>query len=230
MASAIVLLSGGLDSTVNLYETLQQHEVSCVLFFNYGQRAYAKEKQTVINLCQKHQLPVKEIDVNWLKNISASSLTNESLIPNSQTLDISSYEASLVSAKSVWVPNRNGLFLNVAACFAESLEANLIIPGFNLEEAKTFPDNSKDFLNITNEALKFSTQNQVQVKCYTIDLDKEHIVKRALELKIDLSQIWPCYHSNQTWCADCESCLRFKSACEKNEIDFEKLRQARGEI
>lgn len=226
---AVVLLSGGLDSAVNLYETLQKHEVACVLTIDYGQKALAHEIQSAKILCHKLKLKHKILDLNWLKEISPSSLnqTGQS-IPDSSMVDIHSTAQSQESAKSVWVPNRNGLFLNIAAALAESLEAQFIVPGFNLEEAQSFPDNSEAFLQALNHSFEFSTRNQVKVLCFTTQLDKTQIMQRALDLNLDLSDLWPCYRGEEQWCLDCESCLRFMRACEALGIDVQELRSKRG--
>ena len=62
----------------------------------------------------------------------------------------------------MWVPNRNGVFIAIAAAFAESLGADLVVTGFNAEEAATFPDNSAAFAAAATESLRFSTANGVR--------------------------------------------------------------------
>lgn len=225
---AVVLLSGGLDSSLNLYEAVKKYEVVKVLTFNYGQKAFHQEHRSSKILCEKLNLPLQVVDLTWLKEVSPSSLTSDAHIPDSKTVDIQSAEASAQSAKSVWVPNRNGLFLNIAAVFAEGLGASVVIPGFNYEEAQTFSDNSKDFLQSINHSFTFSTQNHVKAECFSIDWDKKQIIQRALELKMDLSDLWPCYRDADQWCLDCESCLRFVRACESQNLDVKSLATQRG--
>jgi 7-cyano-7-deazaguanine synthase len=209
---AIVLLSGGLDSTVNLYEAVQVFDVVKVLTINYGQKALQKELQAAQFFADELKLPWQSLDLGWLSAISGSSLNTKSQVPQGVDVDITSHSQSLKTAKSVWVPNRNGLFLNIAGVFADALEADFIIPGFNKEEAETFPDNSSDFIKATNLALSYSTQNKAEVFCFTSELNKTEIVKRARELKINIERLWPCYHNQDSWCGQCESCLRFQRA------------------
>lgn len=226
---AVVLLSGGLDSSVNLYETLQRYEVACVLTINYGQKALEQEVKSAKILCQKLKLKHQILDLSWLKDVSPSSLNQSHQdIPDSSMVDINSVAQSQESAKSVWVPNRNGLFLNVAAAVAEGLGAKLVVPGFNLEEAQTFPDNSEAFLQTLNQSFEYSTQNHVKVFCFTTDLNKTQIIQRAIDLGLDLSDLWPCYRGQKEWCLDCESCLRFVRACKAIDIDVQELRAKRG--
>lgn len=215
----VVLLSSGLDSTVNLYEAKRQGEVACVLHFQYGQRAAARELERSQKLTRDLGLQLTVVDLSWFSAFTSSSLINKnSLIPGKNEVQIDSHEESLKTAKSVWVPNRNGIFLNVAAGFAESLGASFIVPGFNIEEASTFPDNSKAFLESIDASLSFSTANQVKTKCFTTDLDKPQIMKRALELGVPLKDLWPCYHAEEKWCGECESCQRFHRALRSQKV------------
>lgn len=210
---AIVLLSAGLDSTVNLYAAQKNHDVVLALTFDYGQKAAKKEKQQSQKICEELNIAHKVVELPFFKDFTNTSLIKEDAeIPTQEKVNIQSKETSEQTAKQVWVPNRNGIFLNIAAGFAEGLGAEYIIPGFNAEEAVTFPDNSKDFLNQSSVALTFSTQNKVKVHCYTIYMTKAEIVGFGKELEVNFDLIWPCYFSNETLCGECESCLRYKRA------------------
>lgn len=210
---AIVLLSGGLDSTVNLFLAAKDFDVLLVLTFDYGQKSFLKELQSSKHFCEVLKINHKVIRLDWLKELSTtSSLTSTNAIPLGTNVDISSVLKSKETAKSVWVPNRNGLFLNIAAVFADQLGADYIIPGFNKEEAETFPDNSKDYLESASKSFSYSTRNQAEVMCYTVDMMKTEIFKTALELKIDIGKMWPCYLDQDQICGQCESCLRFLRA------------------
>lgn len=218
---SVVLLSSGMDSTVNLYEAIKAGSVELALTFHYGQRSAASEIAQSKNIA--NQLGVRHLTVElpFFKNWGSSSLLNEShTLPTNDEVKIENLEQSRRTAQSVWVPNRNGVFLNIAAGFAESLHADTIVPGFNKEESATFPDNSDDFVKASTRALSFSTANQVKIHCFTINLDKNEIVKRGIELKVDWSLIWPCYQNLDKWCGQCESCLRAKRAFEKNNISW----------
>jgi len=120
------------------------------------------------------------------------------------------------SAKSVWVPNRNGILINAAAAYAEKLGAHRVVVGFNVEEASTFPDNSEEFLKRATRSLEYSTSNQVEVYCYTTSLNKRQIVRelRALPRKFPFELLWSCYEGGETPCGRCESCQRQARAFE----------------
>ena len=223
-SKSIVLLSSGLDSTVNLFLAHKQSQVVQTITFNYGQRALAKEIEHSKKLSDYLKIPNVVIDLPWLKNIGTSSLTNSNYqVPTGKDVSIADHGVSTQTAKSVWVPNRNGVFLNIAAALAEAAQADQIIPGFNLEEAATFPDNSEAYMDAATKAFKFSTSNHVKVVSYTVKMQKTEIMKIAVDEKVPLNLIWPCYFSGEQWCGQCESCLRTKRAMIQNNIDIKEF-------
>lgn len=215
----LVLLSAGLDSTVNFLEALQDGGVKLALTFSYGQKASVKEIDQSQKLCQKHNVPHQVVDLPFFQKFTSTSLLRaDKAIPLGSEVDIHSLERSFFTAEKVWVPNRNGIFLNIAAGFAEGLGIEEIVPGFNLEEATTFPDNSEEFQQALQSSFLYSTQNKVRVKCYTIRKNKTEILKRGLELGMEIEHLWPCYQAGDEWCGGCESCLRFQNALQKAGI------------
>lgn len=221
---SIVLLSAGLDSTVNLFLAHKKSQVVQTITFNYGQRALVKELEFAKKISDYLKIPNLVVDLPWLKSIGTSSLTNNQfVIPTGKDVSISDHNVSTQTAKSVWVPNRNGIFLNIAAAFAEAVQADQVIPGFNLEEAATFPDNSEGYMQAATSAFKFSTSNQVQVVSYTVNMQKSEIMKIAQQEKVPLNLIWPCYFSESKWCGQCESCLRTQRAMIQNNIDIQEF-------
>lgn len=216
---SVVCLSAGLDSTVNLYAACAETNVVHTLTFNYGQKAATKEILCAKNLSQELGIQHTVIELPWLKNFGKSSLTSDQQnIPTGDSVSIDDYQTSLNTAKAVWVPNRNGIFLNIAAGLAESLGADFVIPGFNLEEATTFPDNSEPYMQSLDKAFTFSTANQVKVHCYTVTLNKNEIVKKGLSLDVPFQKTWPCYFAGNKWCGQCESCQRAKRALLSNAV------------
>lgn len=212
-SKCVVLLSAGLDSSVNLFQAHREHEVCLALTFDYGQRAAAREIQSAQALCKELSITHKVLSLSFFKDFNRSSLiqTREK-VPTGRDVDIHDLKTSEKTAASVWVPNRNGIFLNIAAGFAEALGAQFVIPGFNAEEAQTFPDNTEGFMQALDKSFGFSTSNKVKVHCYTSGLFKIDIVKKGVELGLPFEKIWPCYFSGDTWCGECESCQRFKNA------------------
>lgn len=223
MDKSVVLLSAGLDSTVNLYEALSNTEVVLTLTFDYGQKAAKKEVERAKLIADMNHVKHLVIELPWFKNLGSSGLTTAGgAVPQVTTENLDDKEASKKSAKAVWIPNRNGVFLNIAASYAEALNANMVVPGFNLEEAQTFPDNSFDFIRAVRKAFTYSTANQVNVQCYTITKSKVDIVKAGKSLNVPFANIWPCYLDLDRWCGQCESCQRAKRAFKAGGVNVDE--------
>lgn len=218
--AAVVLLSAGLDSSVNLFAAHKNEEVVLALTFDYGQRAAVKEIEHASELAAFLGVRHQVVDLKFFTELGHSSLIDKTkLIPVADEVEIDDLTTSLSTAKSVWVPNRNGIFLNIAAGYAEALNAEVIIPGFNVEEAATFPDNTNEFMQALTSALAYSTANKVKVDCYTVQMKKAEIVQMGVALGVPFEKIWPCYFAKDEWCGQCESCLRAKRAFQQNGLE-----------
>lgn len=203
---AIILLSGGLDSIVSLAVCKEKYNIVKAIHFNYGQIAAKREIAAFKNICKYYDINGSLIDLKWLAELTE----------NNETISNDS--------KKYWIPNRNALFINIAACFAESLNCDFIIIGANKTEAEDFKDNSSDFVKSANKLFKYSTQNNVKLAAPLINLDKNEIIKKALELKVPLNLIWSCYHNKEKHCGKCPSCLILKQALKNNnKTDLQKL-------
>lgn len=218
MMNSVVLLSGGLDSSVNLAKAVQETDVKLCLNINYGQRAAQKEALAAEKLVAHYNLKLEKIKLDFLARITKTSLVNQAEeVPEPEEKFLDS-EIAFQTAAKVWVPNRNGTFINVAAAYAETLDCQLIITGFNKEEAQTFPDNSIEFLDAINKSLTYSTQNQPKVISYTQDLDKKEIVQLGKSLNLPFDYIWSCYHGGEVMCGKCESCRRYLRALKQYQV------------
>lgn len=225
--SAVVLLSSGLDSTTNLFAAREAGwTIALALTVDYGQRAAPREIDKARQLASYVGAPHRVMELPFFSEFGASSLVDRSKdVPTGKDVKMDDLATSLKTAKSVWVPNRNGILLNIAAGFAEALGAQAIIPGFNAEEGKTFPDNTPEFMTALTGSLKFSTANHVSVECFTQDLDKPGVAMKAKELGVPFDLIWPCYLDEEKACGRCESCQRDKRAYKAAGIDIARYFQ-----
>ena len=205
MTKGIILLSGGLDSLVSLGIGIEKYGISLALTFDYGQKAVEQEISTSKNICDYYKIEHKVIKLDWLKEVTHTALVSNEDLP--EVIDNPEQ-----SAKSVWVPNRNGLFLNIAGSFADGNDYDYIIIGANKEEGQTFPDNTQEFIDKINAEFEYSTQKHPKVVAPLINSDKNDIVKLALEHKIPLEFVRSCYASGEKHCGKCESCTRLKNA------------------
>ncbi len=208
---SIILLSGGLDSLACLAVTREKYNCELAITFDYGQKALAKEIEASKKICEFYNVEHKIIKLDFLKEITQTALVSDKEVP--QDYDM----------KAVWVPNRNGLFLNIAGSFADSYGYNYIIIGANKEEGKTFPDNTLEFAKRVEAEFEFSTLIQPKILIPLIDMDKEEIVKTVIDLKAPLELVHSCYLGGDKNCGKCESCLHLIEALKKNDAkDFIK--------
>ena len=210
---AISLLSGGLDSVVATTAVAREGTVELALTFDYGQRAAPAEVRAAQAVCRALAIPHRAIELPWLAEVTGTALVDRSApLPELAADELDDAGKTHASAAAVWVPNRNGVFVNVAAAFAESLGCEAVVCGFNAEEGRTFPDNTPEFAAAATEALAFSTMNHVRVVSPTQDLTKAEIVALGRRLGAPLAHVWSCYEPGPEPCGRCESCLRSQRA------------------
>ncbi len=226
MLKSVVLLSAGLDSTVNFKKAFDEGVITTALTFDYGQRAAAMEAEMSAAICKRFGVDHRVIRLDWLADITQTALVDDAVeLPSPSNLDDDA--ETRASAQAVWVPNRNGIFINIAGAFAESSGAAMVVAGFNAEEARTFPDNSPQFIAAANKFLSLSTLSRPKVVSFTSGMDKTQIVSLAREIGAPLEYAWPCYRGGRDLCRTCESCQRMFRALRKsgNLEWFESLRK-----
>ncbi len=207
--SSIVLLSSGLDSAVAFKMALDEWGVGLALTFDYGQRAADREIERARRISERFNVPHRVIEMPWLKEVTHTALVNRGAeVPTPTEPELDERSASLATAHAVWVPNRNGAFINIAGCFADALHIERIVCGFNAEEGATFPDNTPPYVEAATLGLYYSTENHAKVVAPVIDLDKVQIIKKGVSIQAPLDLSWSCYFSGATPCGTCESCMR----------------------
>lgn len=219
-SEAIVLLSGGLDSVVNFQKAIEDTGVRMVLFFHYGQKALHCEREAVRGIAYRYDVMFRELKLDFMRCFSSGLTTGR--IPHLKVSELEDKQTIEKTAHSVWVPNRNGIFLEIAAGIAENDGVSSIVVGFNREEAATFPDNSRDYMDCLNMALKYSTRNHVRVVSYTLLMKKSEIYQLGKEIGAPLDRVWSCYRGGNMMCGECESCQRLKRAIGEDRERFDK--------
>ncbi|MCD7780851.1 MAG: 7-cyano-7-deazaguanine synthase QueC [Candidatus Gastranaerophilales bacterium] len=217
MNSAVILLSGGLDSVISLAHIKEYCNNIIALTFNYGQKSFLSEENASKRIAKYYSIKHEIIKLDWLNKISNSSLNTKEKIPDISFDNLDNTEVSSKTAKSVWVPNRNGLFVNIAACYADAMNFEHIVIGANKEEGATFKDNTIEFINSVNEALLNSTDCNVQLSAPLINMTKKEIVKEGIRLNAPFELIHSCYLDGDKNCGKCESCKRLKRALKLND-------------
>ena len=220
MKKAISVLSGGLDCTVATSVFAKDYDIHAITF-DYGQKAFKRELKAAKEICERMNWTHEVIDLPWLGDISNSSLNTSEEIPEPSEEDLDNLEKSSVSASSVWVPARNMVFTSIAVSYAESIGAEKIIVGWDAEEAATFPDNSKEFLETFNELIKVGSPEKIRIEAPAIDLNKEEIVELGLKVGAPIELSYSCYKGDDKHCGVCESCMRRKRAFKKIGIKYD---------
>jgi len=206
MKKAVVLFSGGIDSTTALYWALSKYDSAVALTFDYGQRHKVEiitARQTLEKL-GVHQT-VLRIDLN---QIGGSSLTDKN-IPLPQYTSLDELEEG---APSTYVPFRNGIFLSLASAWAESREIQNIVCGFNIIDSPNYPDTRKPFVKAMEKAINLGTkasysQKKMRILVPFIGMKKSEIIRKGLSLGADYSYSISCYSGSQIPCQKCSSCL-----------------------
>ena len=209
--SSVILLSGGLDSLVALGAYKEEYNIELALTFDYGQKSARQEIESSKKICEHYSIRHKIITLDWLKEITKTALVSDEKIPGNNF-------GTEESAKKVWVPNRNGLFLNIAAAFADSFDFDYIIFGANKDEGQTFPDNTEEFRAGISEVFEKSTLKKPKVIAPLINCSKNDIVRIAAENNVPLELVRSCYSSDSIHCGVCESCKHLKHALLDNNM------------
>lgn len=207
-ARSLALLSGGLDSTVALAIAAAEGPPPAIaLFLDYGQHAARREEAAARRVAARYGCRFERVALPWLGAVSRSSLVAGRGAPRWRAARLDDD-----APRSVWVENRNGLFVDVAAIHAAARRCGVVIVGFNREEARAFPDNSAAYLARLNRALELGARFPVRVESPTLRLTKRGIARRGIELDIPWERIWSCYRGGERMCGVCESCLRLRRA------------------
>jgi 7-cyano-7-deazaguanine synthase len=215
---ALVLLSGGLDSAFALVAALDAGCTVSAITFDYGQIFRAQETFAAAAIAKRYKVAVQVVALPFLASSVSHPFFGSVAPPDLKSDQLDDAKVTTASASAVWVPNRNGVFINVAAAMAEAQGADEVYVGFNREEAATFPDNSADFVSAINHSLSFSTQNGVKVVAPAAGLDKTAIVARLAKADFDFKLLWSCYRNGEKMCGSCESCQRLTRALTANGL------------
>jgi len=226
MSRAVVLLSGGLDSTVTLAYALAERDEVIPLTIDYGQR-HEREIMAAKNVVNYYGLDSHTIMDIDLHCFVSSALTSSSLtIP-----ERGSVESIREGIPVTYVPARNIIFLSIAAGLCESESAGRVYIGANAVDYSGYPDCRPEFFGQFQRVLEVGTKtgvegNAVEIVTPIIDLTKGEIVSLGKELGAPLQLTWSCYRGGRVACGRCDSCLLrlkgFEEAGTRDPIPYEE--------
>lgn len=198
---AVILLSGGADSAVTLYQVKNKNYELEALIFNYKQK-HKKEVECAKKISRLNKIKYHLIntDLLWAK----SSLTDKRIkIPLNRNLNKKIIPQTYVSG-------RNIIFLSYAYSLAESIGAKYIFIGAHIEDYSGYPDCRPEFLINFEKAANSGIKNsQISIKAPLINKNKKEIIQMGLKLKVPFHFTWSCYQGGAKPCLKCDSC-RFR--------------------
>ncbi|MDE0399610.1 MAG: 7-cyano-7-deazaguanine synthase QueC [Candidatus Poribacteria bacterium] len=209
LKKAVVLLSGGLDSTTTLAIAHDEGYETYAMSFRYGQR-HAVELQCAENVAKA--LGVKQhivVDID-LRTFGGSALTADIAVPKNRS-DMEMEDDIPIT----YVPARNTIFLSYALAYAEVLVADTIFIGVNAMDYSGYPDCRPEYINAYQTMANFATQagvegkTKLKIRAPLIDKTKAEIIQIGAALGVDYSLTFSCYDPDAEGraCGGCDSCL-----------------------
>lgn len=217
---AVILLSGGLDSTTTLAIAKYEGYECYAMTFRYGQRHDFELNQAKLIAKEFEVADHVIVDVN-LRAFGGSALTDDIDVPKSNSIDEVGDEIPVT-----YVPARNTIFLSFALAYAETLEADTIFIGVNALDYSGYPDCRPEYIKayqrMANLATKTSVEGKrsIKIRAPLINLTKAEIIRKGVELNVDYSLTHSCYDPDEQGraCGRCDSCLLRKNGFEEAGI------------
>ena len=217
MSKAVILLSGGLDSTTVLAIAKEQNYDCYALSFDYGQKQRS-ELESSIAIAKKSNVIEHRIMKISLNDIGGSALTDKDIsVPKFSDSD---------DIPITYVPARNTIFLSFALAWAEVVDCQTIFIGVNALDYSGYPDCRPEFIEafetMANLATKQSVEgDMIQIKTPLINMTKAEIIKKGLSLGVDYSATTSCYDANSLGeaCGECDACVLRKNGFSSANVE-----------
>lgn len=205
MNKAIILLSGGIDSTVTLYLAKERGFECHCLIFDYGQR-HRREIEAAKTISELAGCPYKVLSLPLLWG-GSPLLEKETPIPKNRQLHIMK-----MSIPSTYVPARNTIFLSFGVSFAEAIGVNFVFMGANYIDYSGYPDCRPEYIDTYNELIRLGTRagvegRPIRIRAPLIKKRKVDIVRLGTRLNVPFHLTWSCYGGEDLPCRRCDSCI-----------------------
>ena len=218
----LVLLSGGVDSATCLGLAVSQYGKENVvsLSISYGQK-HTKELVAAKKIAEYYDVEFTHIDLAKIFEYSDCSLLGHSEKEIPKESYAKQIEKSDGKPVQTYVPFRNGLFLSSAASIALSKGCGIIYYGAHSDDSagNAYPDCSRDFNEAMNRAIYLGSGNQLKIEAPFVELTKQKVVEKGLELKVPYELTWSCYEGEKEPCGMCGTCIDRKAAFENNGVN-----------
>jgi len=218
ITKAVIIFSGGIDSTTLLYHIRAQGYDVTALTFDYGQR-HRKEIDCAAKIAARIGVEHKVLDLTILNKVAASTITRQELeIPEGR------YNEDIM--KLTVVPYRNLIMLSIAAAFAASQWIPELFYGAHSGDHPIYPDCRPEFIEALNRTLAVGEWNPVRLRAPFSHMSKGEIIKLGLKIEVPYELTWTCYKGKEKPCGKCGSCIErleaFEYANAKDPLDYEK--------
>jgi 7-cyano-7-deazaguanine synthase len=209
MFDAVIVLSGGMDSTVLLAHELSLGTRPAALSFDYGSKHNDRELPLAAETCARYGVGHRIVRLPFMNELFSSSL-----LKSGETIPDGAYDAD--NMKSTVVPFRNGILIAIAVGYAESIGASRVLIGSHSGDHHIYPDCRPDFNAAMNDAALRGTDGKVQVAFPFADRDKRAIGDLGRSLDVDFARTWTCYKGGETHCGTCGACDERKYALRRD--------------
>lgn len=196
---AVVLLSGGIDSTTTLFLAKKRGFRCLALIFDYGQR-HKKELRSARRVARAAGVPLLLVKMTlpW---------KGSSLLDRKKKLPSRGLKRTRKGIPSTYVPARNTIFLSFALSYAEAVGASAIFIGANAVDFSGYPDCRPAYLRAFQQVASRGTKaGRIRIMAPLINMRKSDIIKLGLRLKAPLKDTWSCYAGGREPCGTCDSC------------------------
>lgn len=210
MVKGVVVLSGGMDSTVTLYKALREVDDVCAISFNYGQR-HKRELKAAIKTCKELGINHEIVNISGIQKV----MLNNSL---TTTMNVPEGHYQEESMKQTVVPSRNLIFASIASAYAISIKAESIYLGVHAGDHAIYPDCRPTFIYALRNILNKANYEKVNVRTPYIKVDKKTIVKDGLRMNVNFKNTWTCYNGRKKACGKCGSCQERLEAFKHNNV------------
>lgn len=204
---AVVLLSGGLDSTTMLYYLVRRlrHTAVFALSFNYGQRHARELECAAWHARELGATEHRTLDIAFLGDLVKEGT---SLIDGGRDIpDLVDVPPEARDQPPTYVPNRNMMLLAMAAAYGEAKGAHDVYYGAQAQDAYGYWDCTHAFLSRINDVLALNRRQPVRVHAPFLEMRKSSILRLGLELGVDFSRTWSCYRGGTLACGTCPTCV-----------------------
>lgn len=214
---AIVVISGGLDSTTSATQACMENEEVVLLHILYGCKAESKEVEAVKNIHKylSEKFPHTKVTLELHRESLFEKLGNATLIDGHDKIakgDVG------VETHHEWVHARNLVMIAIASAYCDRYNIGRIYLGLNMEEGSAYPDNTTEFYERLTKVLQVGTVSRPRIFNPLANLMKHEIVKHALTINAPIHLSWSCYHSGSEHCGECGPCIMRKVAFERNNL------------